>query len=464
MFTFSEELNYEIDKENYVKDVQELLNELSKSVVTDLLKCDGELYTLESSFKKEYNEHIVLIRVIAEFSKKILRNIKLCLEPEDPNDKTNYEMQLKLLYHGDIKGRLFDAVNQNKKKFTLRNYKIIYNSTPIYGYYKINGDTKISFHSLYCKPTSEPMTEHVVCVDIELKERNFERARSLANNITTEFCNFLSVLLDIGFYEPTSKFVNFINSENEDENRIFYTHRFGTAFCDPELNLLIKDNMNGLCPLEEAMKSNYTNGYFSMTFENKNKTFQMTNGNILSIEKAFSKHKMHRPDSSTVNEYREGIDDKIHFLNQPIKIPKELRCFFRGISNYKKLDYINYTLFRNACRLYNKSKLLSMEAATIEISFLVASLETLSHTEKDLRFSDFVLKYNPDANEKDLADLYSIRSSLFHSGNFSFFEFDFDINPYSDPIYCEFQNKYILYRSILRKAFIQWIRCNVLKP
>lgn len=463
MFTFSEELNYDIDKENYVKDVQELLNKLSKSVVTDLRESDGESYTLESSFEKEYNEHMVLVTVIAEFSKKTLRNIKLCLEPEDPNDRTDYEMQLKLLYHEEIKGRLFDAVNQNKKKFTLRNYKIIYNSTPLYGYYKINGDTKISFHSLYCKPKLEPMTEHIVCVDIELEERNFERARSLANNIATEFCNFLSVLLDLGFYEPISKFVNFINCEREDENRFFYTNRFRTAFFDPELELLIKNNMNGLCPLEEAIEGNYAHGYFSITFKNKNKTLQVTDGNILSIEEAFSRHKMHKPENSTENEYQEGINDKIHFLSEPIKIPKELRRYFRGIANYKKSNYTNYILFRNACRLYNKSKLLSMEEATIEISFLVASLETLSHIEKDLRFSDFVLKYNSDANEKDLADLYSIRSSLFHSGNFSFFEFDFDINPYSDPLYCEFQNKYILYKSILRKAFIEWIRCNILK-
>lgn len=461
MFCFSQELDYDIDKENYVKDIQELFNGLSDNVVIDLRNYDSGYYNLESSFKKEYNDHMVTILASVEFSKKKLRNIKLCLEPDDVNDTTNYDMQLKLLYHEEIKSRLFDAVNQKKKKYTLRNYKFIYNSTPIYGFYTVNGEAKIAFHSLYCMPKNEPMTEHIVCFDIELYERNFERARPSANNIATEFCNFLSVLLDLGFYEPSSKFVHFINSENYEDGKVFLTNRFRTAFYDPELNLLVQNNMNGLSTLEEVQKGNCRNGYVALTFESEKKTLQTKYVNPLAIEKAFCGHTIHPPVDVTESKYREGINEKIHYLDAPIEIPREIRRYFRGIAEYKKSNFSNYKLFRNACRLYNKSKLLSLDESTIEISFLVASLETLSHIEQ-MRFSDFVKKYNPDAEQKNLSDLYNIRSDLFHSGNFSFFEYDFDINPYSDAMYCEFQHKYIEYKSILRKAFVRWIQCNIL--
>ena len=242
MFSFSQELNYDIDKENYVKYIQELFNGLSDNVVIDLNDYDNGYYKLESTFKREYNDHMVMISASVEFTKKILRGIKLCLEPEDQNDTTNYDVQLKLLYHEEIKSRLFDAVNQKKKKYTLRNYKFIYNSTPIYGFYKINGEAKIAFHSLFCTPKIEPMTEHIICFDIELNERNFEMARSSANNIATEFCDFLSVLLDLGFYEPSSKFVHFIHSRNFENEKVFFTNRFRTAFWDHELNFLVQNN------------------------------------------------------------------------------------------------------------------------------------------------------------------------------------------------------------------------------
>ena len=462
MFSFSQELNYDIDKENYVKYIQELFNGLSDNVVIDLNDYDNGYYKLESTFKREYNDHMVMISASVEFTKKILRSIKLCLEPEDKNDTTNYDVQLKLLYHEEIKSRLFDAVNQKKKKYTLRNYKFIYNSTPIYGFYKINGEAKIAFHSLFCMPKIEPMTEHIICFDIELNERNFEMARSSANNIATEFCDFLSVLLDLGFYEPSSKFVHFIHSRNFENEKVFFANRFRTAFWDHELNFLVQNNMNGLSTLEEAQKGNCTNGYVSLTFESEKKTIQTKYGNPLALEKAFCGHTIHSPANKTENQYRNGIDEGIHYQNSSIEVPREIRKYYRGIAEYKKKNYSNFKLFRNACRLYNKSKLLALDESTIEISFLVASLETLSHIEKGTRFSDFVKKYNPDADEKDLSDLYSIRSELFHSGNFSFFEYDFDINPYSNATYCEFQHKYIKYKSILRKAFVRWIQCNML--
>ena len=459
---FQEELNYDIIEKNHIKYLQELLIEFGDEPLV-LNDHDSELFTLEGLIHKVFREHQVLIQVKIEFDKKLLRKIKLNLSSEDANDTTNYEMDLKLFYHEEIKGRLLDAVNKKKTKFTLRNYKVIYNAFPIYGYYEIHGDNKIAFHTLNIIPKDEPLTEHVVCVDIEVEERNFESARSLANNIVAEFCNFMSVLLDISFYEPTSKFINFVITKYIGAQKCFSTERFRTAFYDPELKLFIKDNMNGLCPEKEVEKGNFMNGFFSINPNNCSQLFQMKIGDASSIEKTFSKHRIYKIKErvNVVEEYQDKIDIKLHFPNQPIKIPRSIRSYFRGIDEYKKKSYEKYKYFRNACRLYNKSKILGMNDASIEISFLVASLEALSKTEGSIGFTNFVIKYNLDATKEDLDSLYGIRSKLFHTGSFSFLEYNFDVNPYGDPLYFEFQRKYILYKSILRKAFINWILSHI---
>lgn len=464
MYSYTEELNYDIVEENYVKDLQELLVGFGDEALILNNRTDGA-FTLEGNIHKVFREHRVSIQVEIEFDKKLLHKIELNLEPEDMNDTVNYEMDLRLFYHEEIKGRLFDAVNKKKSKFTLRNYKIIYNSTPIYGYYEIHGDFKIALHTLNIIPKDEPLTEHVVCFDIELEERNFERARSLANNIVSEFCNFLSVLLDVSFYEPTSKFMNFITTKYIGAQKCLSGERFRTAFYDPELQLFIKDNMNGLCPKKEVEKGNFMNGYFSINPNNGPQLFQMKTGNVTSIEETFSTHRIYKIKDRMKNaeEYQDEIDFMVHYPNQPIKIPRQIRSYFRGIDKYKKESPEKYMYFRNACRLYNKSKILGINDASIEISFLVASLEALSKTEDnmDIGFTNFVIKNNSDARKEDLDSLYGIRSKLFHTGSFSFFEFDFDVNPYSDPMYFEFQQKYVLFKSILRRAFINWILNNI---
>ena len=100
------------------------------------------------------------------------------------------------------------------------------------------------------------------------------------------------------------------------------------------------------------------------------------------------------------------IDAEIHYSNQPIKIPRQIRNYFRGIDKYKKQDSEKYKYFRNACRLYNKSKVLGTDDASIEISFMVASIEALSKTEGDIGFTNFVMKYNSDATREELDSLY----------------------------------------------------------
>ena len=127
MYNFSQELNYDIMQENYIKDLQELLMEFDEETL--VLNDQGKgMFTLECITHRVFREHQVIIHIKIEYDKKLLHKIELSVEPEDSGDTTNYELDLKLFYHEEIKGRLLDAVNKKKSKFTLRNYKIIYNT------------------------------------------------------------------------------------------------------------------------------------------------------------------------------------------------------------------------------------------------------------------------------------------------------------------------------------------------
>lgn len=477
MYNYTEELHYSIEDENYIKDLQELLHELNFKQVSLTTPSNAnananELNKLEASISKTFNDHETLIHILIEFDKKELHKITLSIEPKNKEDMTKYETELKLFFLEEIKGRLFDTINKKKNKYTLRNYKLIYNAFPIYGQYKINGDNNILFHTLKIIPKDEPLTEHVICFDVEVEERNFERARSLAYNITKEFCNFLSVLLDVSFYEPTSKFLNFVTPQNTGTLQGYYTKRYRTAFIDLELQLVVKDNMNGLCPLKEIEKKSSLAGYVSWSIDGSSILNEEKIGDSTAIEEVFDKHRIYKIEQSLkiskeyqLNDYQEEIDTQIHFPNQPIKIPRQIRNYFKGINQYKKQDNKNYLYVRNACRLYNKSKIWGIDDPSIEISFLVASIETLANTEEEndtKNFTKFVMKYNPNATKEDLDELYSIRSKLFHSGSFSFFEYNFDISPYANPLYAEAQRKYVSYKSLLRETFINWIQKHIL--
>lgn len=466
MYEYSEDLNYEISEKNYIKELQELFSD-SECVN---IEHGNDINSLNCRFNKKLRDKTVKICVCIEFDDKILYRIKLTLEPID-EDTTNYEMDLKLFYFEEIKGYLLDAVNKSKDKFTLRVYKIIYNSLPIYGYYKVNGSNKILFHTLDVRERDEPLTEHVICFDIEVMERSFERAKSLANNIISDFSSYLSVFLDIGFHEPVSKYMNFVQNKHIG-GEILIHEKYRTAFYDNELELYVKDNLNGISTKEDIKKGNYNNGYYSLSSLYGANTMQLKIGDLNSVKDAFGCHRLYKVEEILKDKKVSGnekpdevgrIDEEIHFPNQPIYISySKLRKYIRGIEKYKNDNYERFLVFRSACRLYNKSKVLSIESASIEVSFLVACIETLSKSEENQSFTEFVMKYNKEANKNDLDSMYGIRSKLFHAGYFSFFEYEFDVNPYSNPLYLEFNNKYILFKSILRKAFINWINEHII--
>jgi hypothetical protein len=465
MISFTDNLNYAITEENYVKDLQELFMENDNQILS--LHTDSEgVSHLETTLLRSLREKPILIFIKINFNRSELISIELSCE--DDSDKNNYEMDLKLFYHEEVKSALFDVVNKKKNKYTIRNYRAIYNSFPIYGTYEINGDCKMSFHSLESNNKAEPLTEHIICFDILVEERNFERARTKAYNLTTDFCCYLSILLDIGFFDIQSKFVNFITTKYIGTTKVFSHERFRTAFYDSELKLFIKDNMNGLCPEKEMEKGNFYNGYMSISLNetvnqlnSENPKSQLKTGNPKAIEETFENHRLYKVKNNST-EYSEEISEFIHMPDQQIYIPRQIRSFFRGIEKCRKEDREKYIYFRNAARLYNKSHFMGLSEASLEISFLVASVEALAKCEHNPGFSEFIMKYCHDVDKKDLDAIYAIRSKLFHAGEFSFFEYEVDVNPFSDPLYYEFHNNYFKYKNIFRKSIIYWVKENLI--
>jgi hypothetical protein len=198
-------LELRIDGENYVKDLQALFNKLSIGGIT-LTKNDVGDNELNCIIEREIREKDVQIRIRVFFDAKMLKEISLELIPQE-DDTANYCDELKIFYYEVIKEKLFDALTGKKNKYTLRCYKKIYNSIPLMGLYEVNYGGKCLFHSLYEIEKNEPLTEHILAFDMEVEARSFEEARSKAYNKTSEISDFLSVLVDVGIYEPMSESV-----------------------------------------------------------------------------------------------------------------------------------------------------------------------------------------------------------------------------------------------------------------
>lgn len=318
----------------------------------------------------------------------------------------------------------------------------------------------VKFHTINIVERDEPLTEHVVAFDVKVKAKTIQDARGKAYNIATEFADYLSVLLDVSFFEPQSIYRNFVRMTKDRLAQRVITHeRYRTSFIDNELGLVVKDNLNGLATIKDVQKGiNFDCGVISISNPNDSNVRLIEKyGNTEHIEEIFEKHRLEKVEEKTKPLYSDYISEEVFILGQDIHIPKCIRSYYRGIDD---LPPEIRKAFRNAARLYNKSSILGMDESSFQISLLVASVETLAKQEM-LSYSDFVKKYNPNAKKSDIDDMYEIRSKLFHSGEFSFFEYDVNMNPYVNPVYEYFADKYTEFRRILRKTIINWIKINI---
>lgn len=480
MAVYKNELNYSIEDYDYIKDLRDILI-CGRNIPLSLSIEDNKNYILSCNFQHFLRDKEVNISLTIHFNDNELRSIQLETE-QNENDRNYYDYDLEFFYMNEIKSTLFDYRNKKKKKFTLRNYRAIYNCTPIYGRYKTNGEYKIEFSSLKRIPKEEPSTEHIICFDIEVEEINFERAKSLVHNVISDYTAFLAVLLDVGFFDLDSKFVNIVYNKKVGKiSPEIGTLRQRTGFMDDELKLVVKNNLNGMCHFNDILKGITDVGYIALspissTYMEIDNTYMETykTGDSKNVEEAFLNHRLYKAEENfkknsdnklIEQEACEEIEIKIHYLNEKILIPKQLRKYFNKINELKNTSYEQYKHFRSACRLYNKSCILGYSGATIEISYLVASIEALSKTEADntmRNFSKFCKKYCGDVDRKLIEFAYAIRSKHFHLGEFEFGEYNIDINPSANVEFVKRHKVYTEIKSILRMAIITWINTNLL--
>ena len=445
---------------NVIDLVKHVLNK--KCEVFHTHKKDNGHFIVSADFLDNIRNSQTKMNLVLEYDEITIYEVKLGIY-QCENDLIDYTMDMKLYYYEnlDIYRSIQEIRSENDTPKTVRIYKLMYNSYPIKGSYSFNlKNCNLVFHTIGYGERAEPLTEQIVAFDVKIKTANIQEARARAYNIVADFTSYLSVLLDIGFYEPQSIYRNFVRlSHNAHYQREISHERFRTAFIDGELGIVIKNNMNGLTTLDDVKKGeNFDSGVISIKFPHNNDvSLIQTYGNTKHIEEVFEKHRLEKIPKFQP-EYAEEIMEDLFIFGQKILIPKCIREYFRGISNLedKKKKY-----FRNSSRLYNISKSIGVNVSSLQIALLVASVESLAKAE-GLNYSEFVKEYCQSVNKSDVDEMYEIRSKLFHSGEFSFFEFDISMNPYLNPIFEDLSEKYMEYRRIVRKTIITWIVRNVL--
>lgn len=449
---FKKELNFNFNEYNHVADISELLiNGKKIPVIMNYNDNDEVILRANVIYKFRECDENILIKIA--FNKEKLLYIEV--ETNDSEGKYN-EVDLKHFYYEEIQDKLYEFRNLNKYKYTIRNYRLIYNLSAIKGQYQIAGKNKFSFFSLYDVDSIEPMTEQIVAFDVEVEETSLDRARSKVHNLVSDYCAFLSVLLDVGFEDVKAKKINFVK---KDARRNLITDRYRTGFFDKNLEFIVKDNLNGLTHIKD--NENLFQGFVSCSAENIAMTEKM--GNAKFLEETLQKHRIYKTQIESKCEYIDNININIHYANEPISIPKQIRNYFRGIFDVELSNYEKYKCFRNSCRLYNLSHYVGKYSATSSLSYMVVAVEALAKNEK-ISYIQFIKKYNKEADMNLLDYIYGkVRSGHFHSGEFCFREYNIQLNISANRDFFEIRNDYLKSKQQLRVTIISWINSEILK-
>lgn len=352
-----------------------------------------------------------------------------------------------------------------KKSYTVRVYSKIYNSHQIEGEYLINYKYKTLLKPAKSKSKKEPCTEHVIFFDVCLEAVNIEHARTLAIAHVYELQSFLSVMLGIGFEFVNSEFRTFVfHKKIEMESRIS-TQLYRTGYFDEELQLFVCDNLNYLRHLDdrEDMDASFS-GKVSMQLANEDDGNQervyFDASKKPNLEKVFTNREIKKPASIDEKLYVDRISKEPHYLNMKIKIPREIRKYFRGL---QMLSLEKKVAFSSCSKMYNLALKLYKSEPTACVSYLVCAVESLAKCE-NLGFSEFLKKYAGGDYNKKLSDhYYSIRSSHFHSGKFYFHEYNPSLMTETDILFYKKINEFNEFYRTIRGAIVNWIEQEVLE-
>lgn len=381
------------------------------------------------------------------------------IETEDVNIS---EVDLEVYYYQSIYEYMTkDYLHENTNKYTIRVYYKILHDTGFDGEYIINWKNKIRFKQLFNEKSKSAMGERIVSVDCEVNAKSLTHARSKAINLTKEFISYLSLLIDIGFYEMQTKFAHYIRKDGNYLINEYQRH----SFIDDELGLIVMDNMNGLRhKIDYSASEIQIPSFLSLHKLNENSSIigssyiKNSNDNNKNLENLFLKDfKIEK--SQVKNNYRNNINCSPYYSLE-VLIPQQIRKYYNGILS---LNDEQTKYFRNASRLYNISQTCGVYEPTLMLAYMVSSVECLAKSENK-SFSNFSKDYLKDEYNKELCDfLYgNLRSGHFHSGEMFFTEYNIELDITLEPNFQSMINIFNNSKYILRKILIEWINTNIL--
>lgn len=280
-------------------------------------KDEDEHFIISAVFKAELRNKEVDLSLEINYDENTIYYIILDINQAD-DDQVDYTTDLKIFYYENL--NIYESIQEirqeNETPKTVRVYKLMYNEHPIYGAYTINlKKCNVKFHTINIVERDEPLTEHVVAFDVKVKAKTIQDARGKAYNIATEFADYLSVLLDVSFFEPQSIYRNFVRMTKDRLAQRVITHeRYRTSFIDNELGLVVKDNLNGLATIKDVQKGiNFDCGVISISNPNDSNVRLIEKyGNTEHIEEIFEKHRL------------EKVEEKLNRYIQIILVKKYL--------------------------------------------------------------------------------------------------------------------------------------------
>lgn len=362
--------------------------------------------------------------------------------------------------------RIFISRNgSGRKSYVVRIYSKIYNSHPIKGEYLINYKYKTLFKPAISKSKREPCTEHIIFFDVSLDAINIEHARTLAIEHVYDLQSFLSVMLDVGFEFVDSEFRTFVFHKKYDLESYVSTQRYRTGYFDEELKLFVCDNLNHLRHIDDREDMDgFFSGKVSMQLVNEDEgsqeRFYFDASKKPNLEKAFENREISKTSVSVEDIYNERLSKEVHVTNMEIKIPREIRKYFRGLA---ALSTEKKVAFTSCSRMYNLALKLHKSEPTAFVSYLVCAIESLAKCE-GLGFSEFLKKYGGSKYNKSLCDhYYSIRSSHFHSGKFHFHENNPSLMTETDTLFYSKINSFNEFYRNIRVTVVNWIEQSILE-
>tara|TARA_R110002167_G_C12700402_1_gene653410 strand:+ start:1414 stop:2793 length:1380 start_codon:yes stop_codon:yes gene_type:complete len=378
-------------------------------------------------------------------------------------DKDLNEYDLKNYIISMYQDVLLSENNEDFNSYTIRVYASIFNASKFKGEIEINYFGKVLLKCFDFPDKHEPLTEHIVLFDVEVNAVNLEHARSIAFNKVKEICSVLSLLLDVGFKFLFSEFKHFILKDGEK----FSIKRYRTGFIDTDLNLVVKDNMNGLKhAADEDDLSNFFSGKISTRmFKDNDPSLEMldqvtydTTSKVM-LEEVFKKHKIKRDKSNSIRPI-ERIKKSKHMMNDPIMFPRCTKTLFRELM---QMNVEKRSAILSCAYMYNISLVKGDDEPTLCASYLVCAIESLG-LYSNLKFSPFLNQYSEDNYDKGLTDYFyrTVRSGHFHSGKLLFNECSINFQTDHDFLFVEKQDQMHGFYNIARGALVKWLEDEVL--